>query len=216
MAALKNALETTRFESVKKHDIGSRIRLLRGRDSRPAFAGRFGVSVATLARYESSETAPNALFIMQLCEKYGVGTDWLLYGKEAGGPDQGQMKGGETTKPDQEAGWRGLGPERTSPPEPPPGEVWPQTGIKNEAGSANLTSTIKTLDCEDFDRLWLEFKSESEARRGWLQIELIKRFPEFLEWLAGRPSPLRPPPPAALKKDEPPFPYTLPPSPLDD
>lgn len=196
-----------------KQDIGNRIRSLRGRESRPSFAGRFGVSVATLARYETGETAPNALFIMSLCEKYGVGTDWLLYGQGAGSPEK-KEEGGEAPGPGQ-TGLRGPEPERAGADGPPFSEARPRPAPKNETGHSNLMALTKTLDGDDFDRLWNQFKSESEAQRGWLQIELIKRFPEFLEWLESRSAPLSLPPSAALN-DEPPFPYLRPAFPPED
>lgn len=65
---------------MKKNHIGERIKSLREPESRPSFASRFGISVATLARYEGGETSPNADFIMILCENYNVTPDWLIYG----------------------------------------------------------------------------------------------------------------------------------------
>lgn len=194
---------------MKKHEIGTRIRLLRGRESRPSFAERFGVSVATLARYESGETAPNALFIMELCDKYDVGTDWLLYGKETGSPGTGETE--EASRLDLTS-LQGTEPKPAASAGPSLGHDWPKAGLKNEVENSNLISRTKTLDCDDFDLLWSQFKSESEARRGWLQIELIKRFPEFLEWLESRPFPLSSPLPTALIKDEPLFHPILPPA----
>lgn len=213
--ALKNALKTVRIESVKKPNIGKRIKELRGRESRPAFAGRFGISVATLARYETDETSPNAVFIMALCEEYSIDPDWLLYGKAAGQPERLEgLPGGPEAGPARPNGLKGGdGCPTIAANKRQPYEIVSdlEPDIKNEVSASNLTTAIKTLDCDDFDRLWNQFKSESEARRGWLQIEIIKRFPEFLEWLESRPTPLRRPPPAALTKGEPAFPYGQPP-----
>ena len=72
------------------------------------------------------------------------------------------------------------------------------------------------LSLADFEDLWDEYRQEREARRGWLQVEVIKRFPEFLEWLKNRPAPLRLPHPATLKKDDQTFHMRLPNDPPAD
>jgi hypothetical protein len=48
------------------------------------------------------------------------------------------------------------------------------------------------LPLAEFEGLWDEYRGEKEGRRGWLQVEVIKRFPEFLKWLEQRQVPLRP------------------------
>ena len=63
-------------------DFGSRIKTLRGQESRPVFAKRFGFSADTIARYESGETFPGADFISKLCNDYNVSADWLIFGVE--------------------------------------------------------------------------------------------------------------------------------------
>lgn len=62
--------------------LGDRIKFLRGEESRPIFAAHFNTSVATIARYEGGDTAPDAEFIKQICDKYSVNSDWLLWGED--------------------------------------------------------------------------------------------------------------------------------------
>jgi hypothetical protein len=42
---------------------------------------------------------------------------------------------------------------------------------------------LENLTEEEFIILWEEFRTKSHANRGWTQIELIQRFPEFISWL---------------------------------
>jgi len=62
---------------------GGRIKALRGQESRPVFAKRFGFSLDTIVRYESGKTFPGADFISKLCHEYNVSADWLLFGVQS-------------------------------------------------------------------------------------------------------------------------------------
>lgn len=63
--------------------IGDRIKQLRGTENQDAFSERFSVSKATVLRYETGKTAPDIPFIRQLCQYYGVTSDWLIFGDES-------------------------------------------------------------------------------------------------------------------------------------
>lgn len=39
------------------------------------------------------------------------------------------------------------------------------------------------LSHDYFDYLWDKFRNRTEPLKGWLQLEIISRFPEFVEWL---------------------------------
>jgi hypothetical protein len=41
----------------------------------------------------------------------------------------------------------------------------------------------ESLGEDKFFALWEEFKGRSPASAGWTMMELIRRFPEFGEWL---------------------------------
>ncbi len=60
--------------------LGQRIRALRGRKSRDAFARELGIHKNTLARYETSQRLPDAAFLKRLCDHGGVTPEWLLAG----------------------------------------------------------------------------------------------------------------------------------------
>ncbi|MDR1656164.1 MAG: helix-turn-helix domain-containing protein [Deltaproteobacteria bacterium] len=47
----------------------------------------------------------------------------------------------------------------------------------------NSDAWIWNLTVDEFDLIWDIYKRESEAKRGWVQFEVLKRFPEFFEWL---------------------------------
>ncbi len=46
--------------------------------------------------------------------------------------------------------------------------------------------TVLNLKPTDFKKLFDEFWAEKEARRGWLQVETVRRFPEFVQWLNSK------------------------------
>lgn len=62
-------------------EIGERIKIVRGEESLPAFAERFGVHKNTLIRYEKGESQPDAAFLKKICDKFNVHPTWLLTGE---------------------------------------------------------------------------------------------------------------------------------------
>lgn len=62
-------------------DLGSRLRKIRGNESRPSFAERFGVHKGTIERYEKGLGVPDAEFIAKLIEFEGINANWLLTGE---------------------------------------------------------------------------------------------------------------------------------------
>lgn len=64
----------------KSETLGQRLRSLRGRQSRDAFAAELGIHKNTLARYESDERWPDADFLRRVCHYSGVASDWMLNG----------------------------------------------------------------------------------------------------------------------------------------
>lgn len=66
--------------------IGSRIRNIRGKESRSSFAERLGIGTATLQRYESEERSPDIDFLSKLQVTTGYSLDYLVYGKESSLP----------------------------------------------------------------------------------------------------------------------------------
>lgn len=77
--------------------IGERIKLLRGATSREDFGKLFGKNRNTILHYENDTNTPGSDFVVELCRRYNVSADWVLYGKKMAFPD-GQAEG-VTQKP---------------------------------------------------------------------------------------------------------------------
>ncbi|WP_314338918.1 helix-turn-helix transcriptional regulator [Acinetobacter guillouiae] len=67
--------------------IGSRIRNIRGRESRSSFAEKLNIGTATLQRYEGDERSPDIDFLVKLQQITGYSLDYLIYGKESSIPN---------------------------------------------------------------------------------------------------------------------------------
>jgi transcriptional regulator with XRE-family HTH domain len=63
--------------------IGSRIRNIRGRESRTSFAEKLDIGTTTLQRYENDERSPDIDFLTKLQSATGYSLDYLVYGREA-------------------------------------------------------------------------------------------------------------------------------------
>lgn len=66
--------------------VGCRIRNIRGKESRAAFAQKLGVGTTTLQRYENDERSPELDFLIRLQDITGYSLDYLVYGKESALP----------------------------------------------------------------------------------------------------------------------------------
>lgn len=62
--------------------LGDRIKALRGDLSQAEFADMSGVSQRTIGHYEKNERQPDAETIKNICSKFKVSADWLLFGNE--------------------------------------------------------------------------------------------------------------------------------------
>ena len=63
--------------------VGTRIRKIRGTESRASFADKFGIGTTTLQRYENDERSPELDFLMRLQSATGYSLDYLVYGKDS-------------------------------------------------------------------------------------------------------------------------------------
>ncbi len=61
--------------------IASRLRLVRGEQSRRSFAKRLSIKESTLRNYEQGASVPNADFLATVCKEMRISTQWLLLGK---------------------------------------------------------------------------------------------------------------------------------------
>ena len=161
--------------------IGDRISQLRGKESRKSLCEKLGVSIRTLINYENNARMPGADFVAKLCRIYNITTDWLILGKAIEPLDVVDLTSEKRTNEHN---------------------VDRSSNIVNPSLASSMKNWASNLGSVDFKSLWDEYWSEQEARRGWLQVEVIKRFPEFIEWLEQRQDPLKPAQIAALKKRE--------------
>ena len=76
------------MDTVLKKDIGERIKLVRGKESRDSFAQNIASHRNSLSRYERGLAYPSMDFMAVVCDKYNVRPDWLLTG-------EGPMRCGE-------------------------------------------------------------------------------------------------------------------------
>lgn len=60
--------------------IGGKIRFLRGKRSRDAFARELGIHKNTLANYERGKRTPDSDFLVVLCRSENIDPAWLLGG----------------------------------------------------------------------------------------------------------------------------------------
>ena len=73
---LGNSLE----ELKRRMDIGNRIRKIRGKTPRAVFAEELGIHPQTLYMYEKGKRVVDVDLIQQLCAKFNVSVEWLIFG----------------------------------------------------------------------------------------------------------------------------------------
>ncbi|MHA7915518.1 helix-turn-helix domain-containing protein [Alloalcanivorax xenomutans] len=69
---------------VDLHEIGARIRDVRGNLTQAAFAQKLGIERKTVGRYESGDRAPDAVALLRLMAEFGADPAWVLTGRGAG------------------------------------------------------------------------------------------------------------------------------------
>lgn len=79
MAAKKQPAHSESASDAEK--LGERLRIVRGKAQRDAFAGRFGISLASLGNYERGDREPGALLVAQIAADTGCDLVWLLTGE---------------------------------------------------------------------------------------------------------------------------------------
>ena len=77
--------------AVEVETFGFRLRKLResARLEQDEFGRLFGVSRNTQGQYERNNAHPNAVYLADVCQKFGASADWLLLGRgdmQAGSP----------------------------------------------------------------------------------------------------------------------------------
>lgn len=65
---------------MQQFTLGSRIKLIRNKESQDFFAVTVGISRGALSSYERDESQPSAETLQKICSNYGVLPEWLLMG----------------------------------------------------------------------------------------------------------------------------------------
>ena len=73
-------ISATGIDAERLISLGERLRLARDKYSQSQFADRLGSTHQSVRRYEHGERACDALFLMNVVEKFGVDARWLLTG----------------------------------------------------------------------------------------------------------------------------------------
>ncbi len=81
--------------------IASRLRLVRGEQSRRSFAKRLSIKESTLRNYEQGASVPNADFLVTICKKMRISSRWLLLGEGAMGLAAASGSGEEPEPPER-------------------------------------------------------------------------------------------------------------------
>ncbi len=138
-------------------------------------ADKLGLKRSSVSTAKTRQMIPSS-WIINAANLFSVSSDWLIFGDEK---------------------FLGKAPQKTQPAQP----LTAQPEIENNHKYNKMAdSWALDLAPAEFKNLWDQYWDEKEVRRGWLQVEVIKRFPEFLEWLEQRPAPLKPAQIAALKR----------------
>ena len=166
--------------------VGKRILSLRGFESRASFAKKFGVAMNTITRYENGGNLPESSFLVKLCLEYKVASDWILFGDEREVTSQNNsiplsVHENKPVAPEKENGSNESLPQPVSAP-----SVQAEARIDCDYNEKELGLALE-LDPDEFEELWDQFRTERGWRRGWLQVKIAKRFPEFVEWLKVQP-----------------------------
>lgn len=75
--------------------IGARIREVRGQSTQQELASLLGVGRVSVARYETGERTPDAVFIARFSVAFDVHPLWLLLGRDGGGRQRKPLEAAE-------------------------------------------------------------------------------------------------------------------------
>lgn len=169
---------------IVKVAVGERIMSLRGKESRASFSKRFGVAINTVNRYENGVTIPDAGFLATLCSAYSVTADWILFGEKQCLCNDGEANPTVGTTAGHYA------PEtkgNQNKPQPQSAST-ANININNSIEHSRVYGgrKVEDLPFDEFEAFWDRYRSEKASRRGWLQIEIIKHFPDFAEWVQSQ------------------------------
>jgi len=148
-------------DATKSTEILGRLKLASNTKSDTDLARALGLKQSSISTAKTRGMIPSA-WIVNAARLFNVSTDWLIFG--------------ERLKPEGPIHASFLQNYNEDGPPLRPVERTPAT-----------TKDYESLGGPEFDKIWDEFRMESTAKRGWVQIEILKRFPEFAEWLESNP-----------------------------
>lgn len=79
------------YKGKKMSEISERLKIIRGDISQTEFAQLFEFHRNTLVKYETGLQLPTTDFLLKLCNKFNISSDWLLFGiepKKKDGPNR--------------------------------------------------------------------------------------------------------------------------------
>lgn len=155
-------------------DIFIRLKRAVGANSDAELADKIGLKRSSISTAKTRGMIPSS-WIINAANLFNVSADWLIFGDEKF-PDKAPKE---------------------APPAPPPTaqtatKINPNYNRMDDEWALDLTPT-------EFKELWDRYWREKESRRGWLQVEITKRFPEFMEWLKSQPKPIPAPLPTPVE-----------------
>ncbi|UQZ87882.1 hypothetical protein C4J81_01070 [Deltaproteobacteria bacterium Smac51] len=177
--------DATAFE-----EILGRIKYASGAKSDAELAEKLGLQRSSISTAKSRQMVPSS-WIINTSNLFNFSSDWLIYGDkreifvDSSVPCRHRYENEDEpfrlvpedhilNKLKDPFGLGSQGAQVESKPEPP----------KEQDRPLAIKSWILSLKPDFFDTLWNRFRRQSgETMRGWVQIELLKRFPEFLNWL---------------------------------
>lgn len=130
--------------------------------SQEDLARKSGISLGGIRGYERGQM-PKADYLLALSQSLECTTDWLLTGE---GP---MMRFEHSVAPPDLPQAPSAGRLASPPP--------PQVEEDDED-----EFDIEEMRSNEFWALWSRYINEEADRRGWVRYEIIKRFPEFVDW----------------------------------
>ncbi|UQZ89180.1 hypothetical protein C4J81_08205 [Deltaproteobacteria bacterium Smac51] len=159
----------TKEDSAAAEAILDRLKQISNANSDSELASALGLKYSSVSSAKSRGMIPTA-WIINTANLFGVSADWLIFGEARKTAED------KSTRCHTQA-------ERF--------EVW-QNGALKVAALPVIKDWVLELTPELFDTLWNRFtRLPSEIMRGWVQVEILRRFPEFLHWLENNEAELK-------------------------
>jgi transcriptional regulator with XRE-family HTH domain len=149
--------------------------MLRGFMTRTEFCVKFDLTQTTLRRYEVENRAPDVKTLNTIASHYQVSLDWLVNGTPpvSHHPNPTNLP---ASLLDELHNTQNM--VTTSQPITLPTD----TETERRLTTLEPDDWIFSLSFDEFDAFWDEYRKSSETRRGWIQCEILNKFPDFTSW----------------------------------